>query len=125
CFFFSSRRRHTRSKRDWSSDVCSSDLGTAAKVGQVLHIFTGRLETLMPRRRQRLPNGVTLGRIEAGEQLGPAVLDIELLHDGPLSWICPYSTQTPKSGPEEDVLVRLAGLAPSIYRGEKGTRGYR
>src|SRR5699024_9235226 len=24
---FSSRRRHTRSKRDWSSDVCSSDLG--------------------------------------------------------------------------------------------------
>src|SRR5699024_434666 len=26
-FFFSCRRRHTRSKRDWSSDVCSSDLG--------------------------------------------------------------------------------------------------
>src|SRR5207247_6828181 len=26
CFFFSSRRRHTRSTRDWSSDVCSSDL---------------------------------------------------------------------------------------------------
>src|SRR5690349_12475854 len=25
CFFFSSRRRHTRSLRDWSSDVCSSD----------------------------------------------------------------------------------------------------
>src|SRR5699024_11399595 len=25
-FCFSSRRRHTRSKRDWSSDVCSSDL---------------------------------------------------------------------------------------------------
>src|SRR3989440_7379324 len=27
-FFFSSRRRHTRSDRDWSSDVCSSDLST-------------------------------------------------------------------------------------------------
>src|SRR5207302_3102134 len=27
-FFFSSRRRHTRFSRDWSSDVCSSDLGT-------------------------------------------------------------------------------------------------
>src|SRR5256884_898502 len=27
-FFFSSRRRHTRCSRDWSSDVCSSDLGT-------------------------------------------------------------------------------------------------
>src|SRR5699024_11505233 len=31
CFFFSSRRRHTRSKRDWSSDVCSSDLETGKK----------------------------------------------------------------------------------------------
>src|SRR5699024_4505130 len=30
-FFFSSRRRHTRSKRDWSSDVCSSDLETISK----------------------------------------------------------------------------------------------
>src|SRR5260370_22173954 len=29
-FFFSSRRRHTRFKCDWSSDVCSSDLGIAA-----------------------------------------------------------------------------------------------
>src|SRR5437660_9701331 len=27
-FFFSSRRRHTRWPRDWSSDVCSSDLAT-------------------------------------------------------------------------------------------------
>src|SRR5690606_39942028 len=26
CFFFSSRRRHTRFSRDWSSDLCSSDL---------------------------------------------------------------------------------------------------
>src|SRR5699024_11512019 len=33
--FFSSRRRHTRSKRDWSSDVCSSDLyGRSAGDGQ-------------------------------------------------------------------------------------------
>src|SRR6266478_5718951 len=28
CFFFSSRRRHTRFDCDWSSDVCSSDLQT-------------------------------------------------------------------------------------------------
>src|SRR5439155_15044859 len=28
-FFFSSRRRHTRWPRDWSSDVCSSDLESA------------------------------------------------------------------------------------------------
>src|SRR5690349_22944771 len=30
-FFFSSRRRHTRSLRDWSSDVCSSDLALALR----------------------------------------------------------------------------------------------
>src|SRR5438105_14542289 len=30
-FFFSSRRRHTRSTRDWSSDVCSSDLFRCAE----------------------------------------------------------------------------------------------
>src|SRR5690349_21880102 len=34
-FFFSSRRRHTRSLRDWSSDVCSSDLDTLAARGTV------------------------------------------------------------------------------------------
>src|SRR5215510_10029207 len=31
-FFFSSRRRHTRWPRDWSSDVCSSDLGQLQRV---------------------------------------------------------------------------------------------
>ena len=30
-FFFSSRRRHTRLRRDWSSDVCSSDLVVSSK----------------------------------------------------------------------------------------------
>src|SRR5215475_15737601 len=34
-FFFSSRRRHTRFSRDWSSDVCSSDLDRPATVEQI------------------------------------------------------------------------------------------
>src|SRR5699024_11341097 len=36
-YCFSSRRRHTRSKRDWSSDVCSSDLlsGSAQLAGGI------------------------------------------------------------------------------------------
>src|SRR6266536_828388 len=45
-FFFSSRRRHTRSTRDWSSDVCSSDLAHPTGVADlfglrlaVLHEF--------------------------------------------------------------------------------------
>src|SRR5690625_911797 len=40
-FFFSSRRRHTRWPRDWSSDVCSSDLADHVSVdGGDLHRVT-------------------------------------------------------------------------------------
>src|SRR3712207_7141810 len=45
-FFFSSRRRHTRYWRDWSSDVCSSDLTgvlfAARGVGALLGPIVGR-----------------------------------------------------------------------------------
>src|SRR2546430_4524971 len=56
CFFFSSRRRHTRFDCDWSSDVCSSDLGamprlawaaseiTTEKADYTLRIGTGLVE---------------------------------------------------------------------------------
>src|SRR2546422_4361737 len=37
-FFFSSRRRHTRCSRDWSSDVCSSDLDGIAFVFPPFHV---------------------------------------------------------------------------------------
>src|SRR6266699_2436373 len=36
-FFFSSRRRHTRCGRDWSSDVCSSDLHCSTRRFSYLH----------------------------------------------------------------------------------------
>src|SRR5437868_14802056 len=45
-FFFSSRRRHTRSKRDWSSDVCSSDLAGCAG-------FSARSAAISPTPRSR------------------------------------------------------------------------
>src|SRR6266496_6164425 len=38
-FFFSSRRRHTRSLRDWSSDVCSSDLERGRIAANALIVF--------------------------------------------------------------------------------------
>src|SRR5690606_11164233 len=40
CFFFSSRRRHTRFSRDWSSDVCSSDLNQPAAASTPSRIST-------------------------------------------------------------------------------------
>src|SRR5271170_3756508 len=46
-FFFSSRRRHTRSTRDWSSDVCSSDLrdvyGVPDLEGQLRNTIVARM----------------------------------------------------------------------------------
>src|SRR5438034_7006291 len=41
-FFFSSRRRHTRSLCDWSSDVCSSDLGHGTHVAGIIAGQQGR-----------------------------------------------------------------------------------
>src|SRR5690606_42000547 len=37
-FFFSSRRRHTRFSRDWSSDVCSSDLGGSVSISSAFTV---------------------------------------------------------------------------------------
>src|SRR5690349_23655657 len=45
-FFFSSRRRHTSSLRDWSSDVCSSDL----LIGAGLIFFVGLIVARIVRR---------------------------------------------------------------------------
>src|SRR5207237_6704135 len=47
-FFFSSRRRHTRFKCDWSSDVCSSDLAYAYQNGANRIAFIGAGESALP-----------------------------------------------------------------------------
>src|SRR5207245_8147893 len=44
-FFFSSRRRHTRCYRDWSSDVCSSDLYSFGSYGHKSEEKTVKEET--------------------------------------------------------------------------------
>src|SRR2546428_4622250 len=55
-FFFSSRRRHTRSDRDWSSDVCSSDLfGEMALIDdepRSAHVIAMEDSTLLVLRRE-------------------------------------------------------------------------
>src|SRR2546429_3593955 len=57
-FFFSSRRRHTRCSRDWSSDVCSSDLFPESFLDNVFGIFPNSCVT---KRECKNPSLVTLG----------------------------------------------------------------
>src|SRR5690606_39334347 len=47
-FFFSSRRRHTRFSRDWSSDVCSSDLFFCSSMPFVLMAVRNAVVFSMP-----------------------------------------------------------------------------
>src|SRR5690606_33167695 len=47
-FFFSSRRRHTRFSRDWSSDVCSSDLPLPVSPGMIEYGFAAYVSSDAP-----------------------------------------------------------------------------
>src|SRR6266513_6100226 len=60
-FFFSSRRRHTRSKRDWSSDVCSSDLPRILIIDEALAVGDAVFQHRCTRRiREMQESGVTI-----------------------------------------------------------------
>src|SRR2546422_5172408 len=71
-FFFSSRRRHTRCSRDWSSDVCSSDL---AKVFVAFGLPVGELESAVQIGLERIGDGDGIDLAGAEE-----VLQVELTH---------------------------------------------
>src|SRR5690606_29537535 len=82
-FFFSSRRRHTRFSRDWSSDVCSSDLHPAHSPGLSRALQARSAYTRGMRASDRaytalreeivsglLPPGALLGEVEQSGRLG-------------------------------------------------------
>src|SRR5690606_40747874 len=76
-FFFSSRRRHTRFSRDWSSDVCSSDLFPRQR-RRLLASFAGwvssskgrPLRGLWSRRLACSPTQPTQGRLHCTQRQG-------------------------------------------------------
>src|SRR5438876_2467034 len=102
CFFFSSRRRHTRWTGDWSSDVCSSDLNRP-KAGRIL--VDGR-------------DLATLRLADYRRQLG-VVLQDNFLFDGTIAeniaFARPHATR-------EDVeqAARIAHCDEFVRRFEKG-----
>src|SRR6185503_20584921 len=72
-FFFSSRRRHTRCSRDWSSDVCSSDLGVVISLLLAVFYHLGLDRVLEPVRSQIAREGglgTVVARTVAGRILG-------------------------------------------------------
>src|SRR5690606_40862443 len=66
-FFFSSRRRHTRFSRDWSSDVCSSDLVASRFLHHRPHPLRSQA-TARP-----LPAGTWTGQHVLDGQAGPTL----------------------------------------------------
>src|SRR5208282_6738066 len=61
-FFFSSRRRHTRCYRDWSSDVCSSDLDAAEPLRDLLQRGYELAAVVQRRRDERRDEFAALGQ---------------------------------------------------------------
>src|SRR3989449_10173836 len=71
-FFFSSRRRHTRCSRDWSSDVCSSDLERHVPLPPVRWLLGDRQRRGPDSREDPLRGEVRRGSHQgAGERRGP------------------------------------------------------
>src|SRR5207248_5074808 len=79
-FFFSSRRRHTSSYGDWSSDVCSSDLSRLLSfLGILLELRQqrqglDRRHAIDVERRHAAPDRVEIGRASCRERVEKLVV---------------------------------------------------
>src|SRR2546422_3466748 len=76
-FFFSSRRRHTRCSRDWSSDVCSSDLSVSHDLRAPLRSIDGFSQILLEDYAGKLDEAgqESLHRVRAASQRMGTLID--------------------------------------------------
>src|SRR5690606_38481313 len=107
-FFFSSRRRHTRFSRDWSSDVCSSDLQ-----GKIVQIIGAVVDVEFP--RENVPKVYDALKVDGTE----ITLEVQQqLGDGVVRSIALGSTD----GLKRNLVANNTGRAISVPVG-KGTLG--
>src|SRR3712207_1460163 len=120
-FFFSSRRRHTRYWRDWSSDVCSSDLEpTTGLDPQARHLVWERLFRL---KQQGVTLVLTTHYMDEAEQLCDRLVVMDggriVAEGSPRALIERYSTREVVelrfvADSQEDFAGKLAGLGERL-----------
>src|SRR3712207_3686660 len=106
-FFFSSRRRHTRYWRDWSSDVCSSDLGPRDEDGALEGVLDGLVAEAPGDGGEHLP--LALYGLGAGVHEGEGARAVGVLGQPPLkshlaeerSLLVPRDARDRDLGPED------------------------
>src|SRR3546814_10907271 len=76
-FFFKQKTAYEMRISDWSSDVCSSDLGHAADHDDFVDL--GSLEAGIPERRLAGRDGALDQLVDQRLELGPGQLDVEML----------------------------------------------
>src|SRR5690606_40661338 len=108
-FFFSSRRRHTRFSRDWSSDVCSSDLASGAYGAIAL-----RVQAQVGGGGQGHP-GIDGGAIQVAGLVGLQRLDTEDQEIGRAS--CRERVETPGVG----VLLKSTNVVVAVKCSDRTT----
>src|SRR5260370_10994853 len=109
-FFFSSRRRHTRFKCDWSSDVCSSDLPRIAaaqsKTVETIANYSGGDRQVMLEAGARAERGLLL--YTTGTQIEPLIQGFERKY--------PYLKVTVQRGTQADIASRALAEHRAGYK---------
>src|SRR3712207_718185 len=99
CFFFSSRRRHTRYWRDWSSDVCSSDLSLGFETTYFADTYKPAVEWVS----ETAPRGATVYAqagthpvLESYRRIGELRRDLRPAYLAPIAPEGPVRDQEPR-----------------------------
>src|SRR2546426_4109008 len=107
CFFFSSRRRHTRLQGDWSSDVCSSDLTLTVNPQPVLLSSLG----VNPMTVTGGSNSTGTATLDGPAPAGGA--QVTLSSDNTAAATVPASVTVPAGGPNAPFTGPTSAGAPS------------